>query len=111
MSKNTIQKVAVDSVAEKYWTEYFKDTGYGKLWVRKIPMKLKAELEKGPKTASKTSPLLPSSFRPIASVITDSGVSIEGLATYANKEVKAFVVDFDHEGNVTSFDSVTAVRG
>lgn len=103
-------KRAADSVAERYWSDYYKDSGYGKQWVRKIPMRVKAELNKLAKAASKTaSTLATPELRPIATVITDQAVHLEGLAIYGSgnsKRVRAFVVDFDHEGNVHSFDAV-----
>lgn len=105
------RKIAVDSVAETYWSEYYKDSGYGKQWVRKIPMRVKAELRKLAKAATKTAsaPLSAPEIRPIATVITDDAVHLEGLAIYTSSEakrVRAFVIDFDHNGNVQAFDSV-----
>lgn len=109
MSITKQRKVAVDSVAEEYWSEYYKDSGYGEQWVRKIPVRIKAELRK--KNASKALPGSPT-IHPLATVITDDGVSLEGIAVFPGPEqkrkAKAFVVDFDHDGNVQSFDVVDA---
>lgn len=104
-------KSAADSVAERYWSDYYKDSGYGKQWVRKIPMRVKAELAKQARAASRTAskPTRAPELRPIATVITDKAVHLEGLAVFGSgdsKRVQAFVVDFDHEGNVHSFDAV-----
>lgn len=95
----SVKKTAVDSIAEKYWEDYYSETGYGKLWVRKIPMKIKAAL-KLPKTAAKVA----EDFRidPIASVQTEAGVSLEGFLT-ANGKRLAFSADFSHTGDVLDF--------
>jgi hypothetical protein len=111
----TLTKQAVDAEAERYWEEYYKDSGYGKLWTREIPKRVQAELQKrqasassATKTAAKasTSALL----RPLATVITADRVHLEGFAVSGEgegRQVQAFVVDFDHEGRVHGFDAVT----
>ena len=103
------RKVAVDSEAERYWSEYYKDSGYGELWTRTIPKKVKAELTRSlGKTASKDLISNPE-IRPLTTVITNNQVHLEGLiylGSGATRRVKAFVVDFDHKGNVQGFDSV-----
>lgn len=101
----TIHKTAVDAVASAYWTKYFQDTGYGRLWVRKIPRKIKAALAENTKTASKL-PTGEPEFRPIGAVVHDDGVSLEGVASWPDKTARAFVVDFDHDGNVLDFTSL-----
>lgn len=117
-TKNTAQisKTAVDSNAEKYWEEYFNQggTAYGKLWVRKIPMRIQAALaSKTGKTASKTGTKVastqPISIQPIASVFDDKGLHLEGLVATGSgdsRKVQAFVIDFDADGNTTGFDLV-----
>lgn len=106
-----ISKVAVDDVAKEFYRNYYADSGYGELWVRDIPMRVKAELaKKASKTASaKLAGAM--DIRPLATVITDQGVHLEGIAVSGQgdaKRVQAFVADFDHEGNVVGFDSVSA---
>lgn len=113
MANATLRKQAVDSVAASYWEEYYKDSGYGKLWTRNIPMRLKAELAKASKTASaKSAATEPVELRPLATVWNDEGVSLEGIAVYAGagadapRTMKAFSVEFDHEGAVRSIDVI-----
>lgn len=111
-----IRKEAVDSVAEEYWQSYYSESGYGALWTRSIPKRVKAELDKqqpalkqASAQASK-SPSIPE-IRPIATVIGEDGVSLEGVAIYAEpRTVCAFVVEFDHEGVVKSFDVLNGVK-
>jgi len=113
-SKAKLTKQALDSEAEKYWEDYYKDSGYGKLWTREIPKRVQAELTKQAKTAGAVSTANESpkpSITPIATVITDHGVVLEGLATYGqgpSAKSRVFVADFDHEGAVLAFDSVSA---
>lgn len=110
-TKQALTKQAVDSNAEGYWEDYYKDSGYGKLWVRKIPMRVKAELTKrAGKTAAQGTPVEPR-IRPLTTVVTDTGVHLEGLAIYGQGEarnVTAFVADFNHDGDIVGFDSVVA---
>lgn len=35
-----MDKLAVDEAAKKYWTEYYKDLGYGEDLVRKVPRRI-----------------------------------------------------------------------
>ena len=105
------RKVAVDSEAKEYWSSYYKDSGYGELWVASIRKRLTAALaQKLPKTAKRASSQGPR-IMPIATVIGEDGVSLEGLALYQagkSRTVKAFVADFDHKGNILAFDVVDA---
>lgn len=104
LTSASFKKTAVDDVAKQYWIDLFKDTNYGELWVRDIPMRVTAELKKKSKIAStRETP----EIRPLVYVIDNNGVSLEGLAVTA-KSVKAFVIDFDHKGKVRGFDSVDA---
>lgn len=100
-------RVAVDEEAKRYFESYYADSGYGKLWVREIPMRVQAELAK---RAAKTASVAAStSIKPLATVLTDQGVHLEGLAvsgTGKGRKATAFVVDFDHQGNVQGFDSI-----
>ena len=107
MSNTQMRKTAVDSVAASYWENYYKDSGYGKLWVREIPKRVQAELAKK-KTAEKTEKSAADetvTLRPIATLILDKTVHLEGLATYGSGQVRAFVADFDHDGNIQGFDA------
>jgi hypothetical protein len=104
-----LTKQAADSVAEEYWTQYYKDSGYGALWVREIPKRVKAELTKQTKTASAQAPSTEPTLHPLSTVITDKAVHLEGLAIFGqgdSRKVKAFVIDFGHDGTVHGFDVV-----
>ena len=109
-----LSKQAVDSVAEEYWSKYYEDSGYGKIWVREIPKRVKAELEKREVVATlqlRRQAGLPEdpTIVPLATTRDANSVHLEGLAVYgsgAGKKVRAFVVDFDHDGNVHGFDVV-----
>src|SRR5687768_6626940 len=103
MTKNLkLRKVAVDSVAAEYWRSYYSESGYGEAWVKKIPMRIRAELQRkknaadsnGKTAAATESP----NIRPIATVITDEGVALEGVAIYDSGRRQAFAVEFDHNG-------------
>lgn len=107
----SLSKKAVDSVAKDYWTSYYTDSGYGALWVRDIPKRVKASLEKD----ASLKPILEKTaaeqlvIRPIVSVPTENGgQSLEAIAVLPNKNRIAFVIDFDAEGNVTAFETVSA---
>lgn len=103
----SLSKTAVDSVAEKYWTDYFSETGYGKLWVKKIPMRVRAALAQGlTKTASTDVKSVSTEVKAIAGVVTDTGVTVEGVCKTAGDESYAFVADFTHDGELTGFNSV-----
>lgn len=108
----TLAKTAVDQAAEDYWKSYFEDTGYGADWVKSIPRRVAAELKRaqaGSKTASKLPAGTPE-LKHLASSVTDAGVSLEGLAAFGEgveRQVQAFSVDFDHEGEVLSFDTLS----
>jgi len=110
MATNRHRKVAIDDIAKKYWEEYFKDSGYGSAWVREIPRKIKAHLgvSNAAAFARRSAGLSEPDIRPYSQVITDEGVSIEAFAVYPNKKVVAFVIDFDHEGDVVDFKAVKA---
>lgn len=132
-----IQKTAVDAEAAKYWEQYFADSGYGAAWTKEVPRRIQAELKRfaglqaktagkvaasvpagKPGTAPGTAPVATSavppmqtlaSIKPLATVITDAGVHLEGVAVYESGEtrsVQAFVVEFDHDGDVRSFEAV-----
>lgn len=113
MSTSPIQKTAVDAEAERYWSAYYADSGYGKQWTRSIPKRVRAELLRAAR-ASKTASTLPKeapSIMPLATVIGESGVSLEGLAVYGqgkDRVVRAFAIEFDHDGSVTDFATVAA---
>lgn len=111
MTTKTLKKTAVDSEAAEFWTSYYKDSGYGALWVQSIRKRVSAALEqKAPKTAKKASGAEPR-ITPIATVVGENGVTLEGLAVYGqgdSRVVKAFVADFDHQGKILSFDAVDA---
>jgi hypothetical protein len=110
MATNRHRKVAIDDIAKKYWEEYFKDSGYGSAWVREIPRKIKAHLStsRAASFAHRSAALSEPDIRPYAQVINDQGVSIEAFAVYPNKKVVAFVIDFDHDGDVVDFKAVPA---
>lgn len=114
----TIFKSAVDAEAKRYWSDYYADTGYGAQWVRDIPMRVKAELHKASGLESgvkalKTASIEPE-IRPLSTLVTPDGVVLEGMAIYASEngealKVRAFIIDFDHNGNPTGFDCIDAV--
>ena len=109
-NSSSLNKIAVDTNAEDYWTEYFKDTGYGKLWVRKIPKRVKAELLKSLSLRERTaSSEAQTRFVPLASIISQYGVIVEGIASFGegpSRKVKAFVAEFDHNGSIEAFDFI-----
>lgn len=105
-----LSKKAVDEVAERYWQEYYSDSGYGKAWVKTIPMRVKAELSKRASATGKTASA-PDAIvvQPLSTIIAKDRVHLEGRAFIGSgekRQAKLFVVDFDHEGNVHGFDSV-----
>ena len=110
-TSNVIRKVAVDEVAAEYWRSLYKDSGYGELWVREIPNRITAALNKQAKTAAtttKTSSQPRYDISPIATVVDENGVSLEGIAAIVgNPKAKfAFCIDFDHKGAVKDFVSM-----
>jgi hypothetical protein len=103
----TLRKTALDAEAENYWTEYYKDSGYGEQWVKKIPRRVASELLRRTGAASQPHFAL-QSITPWATVVHEQGVSLEGTATVASgakRQVLAFVADFSHEGKVLAFDA------
>jgi hypothetical protein len=103
-----LTKTAVDSAAEKYWKEYFAESGYGAEWVRKIPKRIKAALES---SSTRTASLIEQSepqIAPLSYVISDNKVTVEGVARFPH-QIQAWVVDFDHEGKLIAFDSIPAL--
>lgn len=98
-----VKKVAADKAAKDYWTKYFKSTGYGALWVRDIPRKIKAAL--APAVSKKTAGLDEAEVQPIAHVITDDYVMLEGRVR-VGKQAHLFAADFDHEGNLKVFTTI-----
>lgn len=101
-SKPALAKTAVDAAAEDYWSNYFHENGYGKLWTRKIPMRVTAALAKAASADAVT-------VAPLAFAPHDHGLTVEGIcrAVTAGKASDVlFVADFDHEGNLTAFSSV-----
>lgn len=110
MGTNHLRKIAVDEVTKKYWEEYFKDSGYGSAWVKDIPRKIKACLNstRVASFANRSAASAEPDIRPYAQVITDDGVSVEAFAVYPNKKVVAFVIDFDHDGDVVDFKAIKA---
>ena len=108
-------KTALDSEAATYWEQYYIDSGYGKAWTKEIPMRIQASFAgrsaslagASGKTAAATP--VPTSIRPLSTVITDAGVHLEGIAVFETgktRTAQAFVVDFDHDGQVKAFDAV-----
>jgi hypothetical protein len=101
---NTFNKTAIDANAETYWIEYFKDTGYGELWVRDIPKRVKAAL--GNKAGQKTAAAITASYvSPLATVITTDSVHLEGMVVSASYN-RAFSAEFSHEGELLDFVAV-----
>lgn len=100
MTSNSQRKTAVDSTAEKYWSEYYGE--YGQLWVRKIPMRVKAALAEHASQKKLAAVQGEPTIAPLATVITDDGVTLEGVAVWPNALRKAFVIEFSHEGAVKS---------
>lgn len=89
-------KWAVDEAAKKYWENYYKE--YGKSWVRDIPRRVKKAMVES-KTASDNGIVTP-----VGKAVSDNGVVLEGMyRTDAGNFL--FRADFDHEGNITSFDA------
>lgn len=97
---SNLKKTAVDSVAEEYWRSYYADSGYGELWVRTIPKRIKASLEKTAKVGGDLQ------ISPISTCIGKDGVSLEGLVVFPNGKKKAFVADFDHSGKVLDLEAL-----
>lgn len=91
-------KIAVDSEAQKYWEDYFKDTGYGALWVRDISKRVKAVLD--PRRVASNEPVR---VVAIDHVIQDDRVILEGLYSSSTGR-KAFRIDFKHDGSIISVD-------
>lgn len=100
---SNLTKTAVDAAAAAYWTEFFSATGYGALWVKDVPKKVKACLALNLK---RTAGLDETQISGLSVVPHDLGVTIEGLASFPNQTVKAFVADFTHEGDIVAFDVV-----
>ena len=104
------KKTAVDPTATSYWTDYFKDSGYGATWVQKIPMRVKAALER--KAGLSKSAIV----KLFGHAITKRSVVLEGMArgfTHDSqgrivKGSRLFSATFDHSGRLTRFDSVVA---
>lgn len=108
----SLKKVAVDSVAEAYWEDYYKDSGYGKLWVRKIPMQIKAALQHATKTAQlkRTASVDTMRIEPISTKMDSQGVFLEGLAISEGRKAIAFMANFSHEGELVDFDAVSTEK-
>lgn len=106
-----MQKEAVDANASAYWTRYFGDSGYGALWVRKIPQRLKAALSRSPhfKGASREPDIAPWGH-----AIKDDGVTVEGVARgfvageggQPQRVAVAWAAKFDHRGVLQTFDAI-----
>lgn len=94
----TFSRSAVDKAAEEYWTKYYADTGYGELWVRKIPKKIRTamRLETGLDMRS-------IDIVPLATQASPKGIWLEGMAAAGQKRV-AFVAEFDHDGELMEFE-------
>lgn len=103
--KRDIPKTAADKAAKDYWTKYYKDTGYGALWVRDIPRKVKAAL--APSLSRKVASA-EITIEPFTTVILDDVVVLEGRATIG-KTAHVFAADFDHDGNIRVFTSMQLV--
>lgn len=65
-----MNKVALDTAAKDYWSEYFKE--YGQMWVRDIPRRIKQAVRRDQKVAS-----VDGSVVPIAKHINDGNISVE----------------------------------
>lgn len=102
------RKVAVDSVASDYWTSYYSETGYGALWVKEIPKRVRAALQLDKTASADSTPAL--KITPIATVHGADGVTLEAFVTLPDRKVKAVRIDFDNEGNQLSFNAVDVVE-
>lgn len=123
-----MQRKAVDSNAISYWTAYFSDSNYGKLWTRNIGKRVKAALtaemtakahRQAEKTNSQLAPaprIVSGSAAPLAHAITEAGVTLEGVFRgesidaqgKSERIARVFKASFNHEGTLTSFRSVNA---
>src|SRR5262245_12755428 len=95
-SKTSLQKAAaVDEQAKAYWTEYYKDSDYGQLWVRDIPMRIKAAFALTSKIAASDEPTpIIVGLKAVASVIHADGVTLDGVATWSTGRKAGFAIDF-----------------
>jgi hypothetical protein len=94
----TFSRIAIDKAAEDYWTSYYADTGYGEIWVRKIPKMIKTAMFREANLDVRAIDILP-----FATTTSPKGVWLEGLASAGEKRV-AFVAEFSHEGDLMDFE-------
>lgn len=111
-----LKKIAVDSAAEDYWTEYFADSGYGEELTREIPRKVHAEFERGLTRAAKKHGVNPkfsqAYITPLAYQKTQSGARFEGAIALtaaakgkpAKQITRAFCAQLDASGKVQRVD-------
>ena len=107
-----MERKAVDQIASSYWTDYFKDSGYGALWVRKMPMRIKAALQKDGHYTSGLEP----EFSILGHAITADAVKIDGVARAVQhgasgepvRVARSFYAEFDHKGNLHKFTSIAS---
>jgi hypothetical protein len=101
-----MEKTAVDSKTSEYWTKYFGS--YGKTFVRTIPRRIKAMLERTMKTSS-----LEGNVAPLASNVSkDDTLSVEAAfkGTIDGKETTILVTaEFSEEGKLKKFESCQLV--
>lgn len=108
----TLQKLAVDSAAEDYWTEYFSDSGYGEELTRDIPRKVHAQLTAGLARTARKRSLNPTfsgaAITPLGLVKTQTGARFEGAIGVTahlkgrkpKRVVRAFCAHLDSQGRV-----------
>lgn len=106
----SLRKIALDSVAEDYWEEYFGE--YGKLWVRSIPRRVAAAVF--PRTAAaqgRSAPPQQHVAIPLAHAVRDDGLHVEGIAVQGDqptRRTRVFTAHFSHDGALISIDAIAA---
>ena len=116
-----MEKTAVDTTTQDYWTAYFGD--YGRLWVRDIPRYIRAAVEGNLRKAAVVGTPPPATeaegqVTPLGYAITADRLTLEGRWTGPVRTgrrtamvAKLFRADFTHDGDLvdlTSLDAPTA---
>jgi hypothetical protein len=99
-----MDKTAVDSAANKYWSTYFKE--YGKMWVRNIPKRIKTAMLQTKELNVKTAE---GSIAPVAHDISEDGIlSLEAAFSGKLDDQDARVLilaEFSEDGKMRKFEA------
>jgi hypothetical protein len=95
----TFSKQAVDQAAKSYWSDYFKE--YGTAFVRSIPLKVKAAVEKNAGLEQADGVLLPRA----AALVSDGLTRLEGVYKHASGDA-LFSALVANDGSVSEVQTI-----